>query len=178
LITVNDVIRKIKQIDEDITVLPVELSDIIFEQNTKINCFYCGRYNNSWKCPPRIPDIDYKAMIHEFKSAAFIYKNFYINEENRDTIRSDSTNLIHKCLLDLEKFFYDNNIANSLSFIGGSCKLCKTGCGKEKCNNPYQARMPVEAIGINVIKTLAQKGVNIDFPVIDEMKRVGLIIWN
>jgi predicted metal-binding protein len=178
MITVDDIRENIKQFDEDIIILPFELNDIVFEQNIKINCFYCGRYNNHWKCPPRIPEIDYKAMIHEFGNAAFIYKDFIINEENRDTVRSDSTNHIHKCLLNLEKYLYNHNISNSLSFIGGSCKLCKTGCGREKCNNPYSARMPVEAIGINIIKTLAKKGVNVDFPVISKMKRVGLIVWN
>jgi predicted metal-binding protein len=178
MITIDDIVKKAKQFDDDIELLPVEPDEIIFEQNIKINCFYCGRYNNNWKCPPRIPDIDYRAMLYEFKNMTFVYKSFLVNEENRDTVRIDSTNHIHKFLLELEKFLYENNITNSLSFIGGSCKLCKTGCGKEKCNNPYLARMPVEAAGINVVKTLAQKGVSIVFPVVNEMKRVGLILWN
>ena len=178
LIKIDNIIEKVKQYDENIKVLPVEMSDIVFEQNMKIHCFYCGRYNNNWKCPPRIPDIDYKAMMHEFKNAAFIYKDFAINEKNKDTIRNDSTNHIHKCLLTIEKFLYENNLSNALSFIGGSCKLCKNGCGKEKCNNPYLARIPLEATGINVVKTFEKKGISVIFPVVTEMKRIGVILWN
>ena len=42
----------------------------------------------------------------------------------------------------------------AISFIGGSCKLCKNGCAKDKCNNPGMARIPLEATGVNVIKSL------------------------
>ena len=177
-IAIDDIIRKVKEFDENINVLPVEFDDLIFELSVKINCFYCGRYNNNWKCPPRIPDIDYKTMMHEFKNAVFVYKVFSINEKNKDTIRNDSTNQIHKGLLNLEKYLYDNNLSNYLSFIGGSCKLCKTGCGKEKCNNPYLARIPLEATGINIVKTFEKKGISITFPVVTEMKRIGIILWN
>ena len=33
---------------------------IVFEERVKMNCFYCGRYGNNWRCPPHIPDVDYK----------------------------------------------------------------------------------------------------------------------
>ena len=178
LITIDDIRKRVKQFDGDINLLSVGANEIIFEHNIRINCFYCGRYNNNWKCPPRIPDVNYKIVMQEFENIVFVYKTFYPTSGTEDNTRLDSTNHIHRCLLDLEKFLFENSSSNSLSFIGGSCKLCKTGCGKEKCNNPYLARIPVEGTGINVIKTLAKKNVNILFPSLNEMKRVGLLLWN
>lgn len=178
MVKLDEIIKVAADYDSEIKIVPVVPDELVFELNTKINCFYCGRYNSSWRCPPRIPEIDYPRMMHEFANAAFVYKSFVITEDNKDTLRSDSTNHIHKCLLGLEKYLYSNNVANALSFIGGSCKLCKTGCGAEKCSNPYLARIPVEATGINVVKTLAKKGVDIVFPADKEIKRVGLLLWN
>ena len=99
------------------------------------------------------------------------------NEENYADIRNESTYKLHKALLHLESFLYNNNISTALSFIGGSCKLCKNGCPSDKCNNPYQSRMPMEAVGINVIKTAELVGLKITFPVVDSLYRCGLILW-
>ena len=27
----------------------IETENLFFEERVKINCFYCGRYNNNWK---------------------------------------------------------------------------------------------------------------------------------
>lgn len=56
-------------------------------------------------------------------------------------------------------------------------KLCKNGCAKDKCNNPGMARIPLEATGVNVIKSLANIGIKIEFPLIDKFYRFGLIAW-
>lgn len=51
----------------------IDKDSLFFEQRVKMNCFYCGRYGNNWKCPPNLPDIDYEKMIREFDNAAFIW---------------------------------------------------------------------------------------------------------
>lgn len=37
--------------------------DCVFEENVKMNCFYCGKYANNWKCPPNLPNVDYKKCL-------------------------------------------------------------------------------------------------------------------
>ena len=39
------------------------------------------------------------------------------------------------------------------------------------------ARIPMEATGINVIKTLKEVGYDINFPIEDSLSRVGLLLW-
>jgi len=150
---------------------------LIFEERVKMNCFYCGKYNANWRCPPKITQIDYKKMLSEYKNIALIYVRISFSEMDYSTVRNDSSIYLHRALLLCEKWLYQKNNVMALSFIGGSCKLCKNGCAPEKCANPYQSRSPMEALGINVVKTAEQFGIQISFPAIDSMIRIGLIAW-
>lgn len=168
-----DVIQK----GYDIKGLEIDSSSLIFEERIRMNCFYCGKYNVSWKCPPKLPDIDYKKMLSEFENSAMIYVQILLQNKDYDTIREFSSVHLHRALLECEKWLYQHNNSTALSFIGGSCKLCKNGCAKDKCANPYQARTPVEALGINIIKSAAQYGIDITFPPEKYMTRIGLLLW-
>lgn len=153
-------------------------SRFYFEERVRMNCFYCKNYNLNWKCPPRIPDIDYQKMMQEFQFGAFVKIELPFNEYNFQDIRNRTTNELHQVLLYLERFLWDHDYPMALSFLGGSCKLCKGGCGKERCNNPYLARVPLEATGVNVIKTVEeQTGIHLLFPPQNTLKRVGMLLW-
>lgn len=155
----------------------INQTDLIFEERVKMNCFYCAKYNVSWKCPPKIPVLDYKKMFLEFDNAAFIYTQMALQESDYDSVRKNSSIYLHQAMLLCEKWLYVHNNTTALSFIGGSCKLCKNGCTPEHCANPYQARVPVEALGINVIKSAIKYGIEIKFPPGDFMIRIGLLLW-
>lgn len=159
-------------------VVRINPRNLIFEENAKMNCFYCGKYGNNWKCPPNLPDINYEKMFSEFDEGMFIVLKYAVFDfKQYEEIRAESSVVLHKLLLKCERWLWESNKSTSLSFGGGSCKLCKGGCGKDRCNNPYLARSPIEAIGINVIKSAAQYGIEIKFPPKDELKRIGLIVW-
>jgi predicted metal-binding protein len=159
-------IEKLKSINSDITAQKIELKDIVFEERMKLLCFHCACYNSTFTCPPKIPEINYKKMIEdEYENALAVYCVFDVDEQT------------HKALLKLEKILWDNNFPTAVAFIGGGCKLCKDGCGKEKCNNPYAARISMEATGINVVKTYKHIGVDIIFPPQNTLGRYGLIVW-
>ncbi len=165
-------------LNQDAEGILIDPKKLIFEENVKMNCFYCGKYNNNWKCPPNLPDIDYKKMMSEYDVAMAVVLTFQIKQQSEcDKIRNDSSVILHRLLLNLEKWMYNRNSSNAISFIGGSCKLCKGGCGKEKCNNPYMSRSPIEAVGINIIKSMKQYGVSLDFPTDWVLKRIGLLLW-
>lgn len=172
----NELIKTVNTIDNRIKITPIKLSDIIFEERVKLNCFYCTKYNINWRCPPNIPDLNYYNIISEYDNLAIVYIIMDINN-NFDFIRIDSTNKLHKSLLVLEQYFWNNNNSLATSFIGGSCKLCQNGCDKDKCKQPLRARIPIEAIGINVIKTLQNIGININFPITNQLFRGGMILW-
>ncbi len=155
----------------------IDATRLIFEERVKMNCFYCGKYNLCWKCPPKIPAVDYQKMLSEFDHAAFLYIKRGLAGNDYETVRNDSSVQLHRTLLECEKWLWEHGYATALSFIGGSCKLCKNGCTPDRCANPYMARSSVEALGINVLKSAEQFGLRIHFPPKDYMMRIGLLLW-
>lgn len=174
----DDLLNYLHILNEDAEGIIIEPRNLIFEENVRMNCFYCGKYNNNWRCPPNLPNLDYKKMMREYESGLVVALTYPIEQQSDyNRIRNDSSVILHKLLLELEKWMYNHNSSNAISFIGGSCKLCKGGCGKERCNNPYMSRTPVEALGINIVKSLKQYNVDITFPTDKVLKRVGLLLW-
>lgn len=151
---------------------------LIFEEVAKQNCYYCGKYGTNWRCPPNLPQVDYPKMMVQFDCGMFVSVSYeFDSPESFDAVRSESSVVLHKLLLNLEKWMYRHNAPTAISFIGGSCKLCKGGCGKERCNNPYLSRSPLEATGVNVIKSARQYGIDIRFPPEKTLMRLGLLLW-
>ena len=161
-----------------INTIEMDPKELIFEKRVLMNCFYCGRYNHNWKCPPNIPKLDYKEMFGEYQKGLFVYVTIPFDEMNYGEVRSNSSVVLHKALLDMEKYLWNHNDSTAVSFIGGSCKLCRNGCGKEGCNNPYESRTPLEATGVNVNKSAEKYGITITYPPKDKMVRVGLIVFD
>lgn len=156
----------------------IDPKELIFEEGVKMNCFYCGKYNNNWRCPPNLPDIDFRKMMSEYQHGLFVVLNYDITEEtDYANIRNKSSVALHKLLLSLEKWMWNHNHSTALSFIGGSCKLCKGGCGKERCNNPYMSRSPLEATGVNIVKSAHKYGIDVTFPTNSKLMRLGLLLW-
>lgn len=61
--------------------------------------------------------------------------------------------------------------------LGADASCVKTVDGAERCNNPYMARSPVEATGINILKSMEKYNFFITFPPKDKMTRCGLLLW-
>jgi predicted metal-binding protein len=168
---------KLIEFDNRLNIYKIDFQSIVFEERVSLNCFYCPKYNLKWTCPPKIPDLNYQKIISEYSNIAIISIDMLVVQNNLDDIRTESTNVLHKALLMLEKELWSDNNPLALSFIGGSCKLCKNGCGKDRCNQPGLSRIPIEAIGINVVESLKNVDVNIVFPIKDKLSRYGMLLW-
>lgn len=161
-----------------IVLFPANPSGFYFEERVRMNCFYCKNYNLNWKCPPRIPALDYPKIFQEFTNGVFVKIELPFTPDTFSDIRTRTTNELHQALLDLEHILWEHDCPMALSFLGGSCKLCKGGCSSERCNNPYLARVPLEATGVNVLKTVEeQTGIHLTFPPKDTLTRIGLLLW-
>lgn len=160
-----------------IQLYPASPGELVFEERVKLNCFYCKNYNLNWKCPSRTPTVDYRKLMGEYGQGAFVKIELAFTEDTFSEIRTRSTNDLHRALLKLEKYLWERGYPLATSFIGGSCKLCKNGCGKERCNHPYAARMPLEAAGVNVVKSAEKYGISIVFPPREKLSRLGLLLW-
>ena len=155
----------------------IDVDQMVFEERVRMNCFYCGRYGQNWRCPPNLPLIDYRKMFSEFKRGAMVYVKVPLEQQDYDDVRKRSSNTLHLGLLQMEKYLWEHNYSTYLSFIAGACKLCKNGCGEKQCNNPYMSRSPLEAVGVNVVETARKYNFIIHFPPVKYMIRCGLLVW-
>lgn len=157
----------------------VNIEDIEIEERVRLQCFHCEKYNKKWTCPPKINQFDFRKLYKEYDNAMVVYCEIpFKDSEEYQKVRHESTNLVHKSLLDIEKILYDNNESLAISFIGGSCKLCKNGCADNACRFPHLSRIPLEATGVNVIKFIKRElDMDIVFPLDKYMYRFGLIVW-
>ena len=170
-------IELIKSKSPYLDAMTIDSSNLVFEERVHLNCFHCHRYKVNWTCPPRIPDIDYRKAILEYDNMLLVYCKMPFTKEKFDIVRRDSTNLLHRALLDAEKLLWENNYPLAVCFIGGSCKLCAQGCDPDRCRQPTLSRIPIEAAGINVVKSAESLGLKISFPPKDCIWRVGLLLW-
>ena len=169
--------EKLADYDETLSIVEADPNIFVFEERVKLLCFYCQNYNKVHTCPPRTPKLDYPKILSEYKHCVVVYCKMSFTDKDFKDVRTKSTNLVHRGLLHLEKVLRDENYPLVLSLIGGSCKLCKVGCDPVRCRNPYLARVPVEATGINLIESLKKIGIDIKFPVTTDISRYGLLFW-
>ena len=173
----KDIQAYIHGIDSRLDSMEIAPDEIVFEERVKLACFNCMRYGVNHTCPPRIPQVDYRKAICEYEHALLVWCIMKYNPDTMEEVRRESTLLLHRALLQAEKYFWDRDNSLATSFIGGSCKLCAQGCAKDACRQPRLARIPVEATGINVIETCRKKGMKISFPTNGQMYRIGLLLW-
>jgi len=177
-VTFDEIVKFAQSNDERVNLTLIDVTQIEFEERVKLRCYYCPKYDTKWTCPPRIPNLDYKKMVNEYENAAIISLGLeYSNEREFEDARNKSSLQLHRLLLKIESYLFEHNNVTYNTFIGGSCKLCKNGCSPDKCKNPGLSRIPLEAIGVNIVKTLKKYNINVVFPPSGTIYRYGLLLW-
>lgn len=157
----------------DMDAVAIRYEDLVFEERVRLKCFQCRNYRTKWTCPGRLPAFDFPRLLGEYEHMAVIVAKG--DGEIEEQIR-EAGNQLHRAMLHLEKELFNRNEPMAVSFIGGSCELCKDGCNKDACVHPEQARIPWDATGCNVTRSLANIGVDVDFSGKD-VCRYGLLVW-
>ncbi len=161
-----------------ICIYDFDLNKIVFEERVRAKCFHCKKYNKSFTCPPYIDHINFQKVFSEYDNCLVISVSFNSSDKIKyELIRKKSSNILHKILLEMEQFLWEHQYPLATCFIGGSCKLCKDGCAGDVCQNALMARIPWEATGVNVIKSV-KNGCNQEIIFSNnKITRYGLLVW-
>ncbi|TFG28546.1 MAG: hypothetical protein EU532_05055 [Promethearchaeota archaeon] len=177
--------------------IKINLNQIVFDPKIQSFCnnsrFKCPNYGHSHACPPVAPYLEEEVL--KFRDFFLIYYKFdlikYVQEENaKHPKRSKEKILNHfyrKNILrdhleeEIHKFFiqYPKKFTEKLILWDGFCRICfKEGknCtydNGEPCR--YQPRYSMEAIGINVDKTVKNANFELEWPPQQVTYRFGLI---
>lgn len=182
----TDVSRKLKNDISDLRDIAMEngatvakvvnISDIVFDSRCQFMCRSCKRYGMKATCPPNTPNTDFfRDLISKYDYGLIIGVKYDVKGDTED-IGVKSSLSLHNNLLKLEAQAFKRGYYLTISFIGGSCKLCGTSTCSAPCAQPTRGRIPLEATGVNVIETARKYDVDIKFPVTTNLWRVGLLL--
>jgi len=180
--------------------LEIELVDIIFDPKVQTYCmnpnFTCPSYGHSWACPPEAPYLEEE--ISNYQKFYLIYVKFNLKEytqkvkvrhpkRSEKSIRNEffMKNLLRNKLEKevngfIEKFQFHNE--EKLILWDGFCRVCYNKQDKEctydsgdPCRYPDKKRYSMEAVGIDVTKTVNNLKFNLEWPPNDYVYRFGLV---
>ena len=179
----------------------ITYEDLYFDRKVQEMCvspsFKCPFYGHSWSCPPNSPFLE--KALSTYSEFYLIYSKFdleeYIKEEKERTGRSEfyikNTFLLTKSFEanDLEEEFdkfleqYKTPYKKRMILYDGTCKYCKiqnagacTFDSGDPCRFPDEKRYSMEAVGIEVIRTVRdiRDKINIEYPSNKYSYRFGL----
>ena len=158
---------------DDFLIKEINVNDLVFDIRTRVQCVYCEKFGKKLTCPPNIPDLNYfKLFFQRYKRGIILIKCYELNEVNREL----STREMTQKIIDLENEYKHQGFYYTAGFIGGSCKECEK-CPNSGCANIQRSRIPIEATGIDVIKTCEKIGCKLERPGYRNMFcRVGLVL--
>lgn len=149
-----------------------------FDIKTRESCSWCKRYGTKATCPPYIDSFQhYKNILKQYKYGKLYYEIFEIKDKNDwEKIGKDTSLEIHDKLLDVRNNLFKKGHYFINVFGAGSCKLCKE-CSFP-CRYPQKALIPLEAVGVDVVQLMKRYKINIKFPVINEVYRIGMVLYD
>lgn len=180
--------------------LKIKLGDILFDPKVQTYCvnpnFKCPSYGHSWACPPEAPYLEEE--VSKYQKFFLIYVKFnlrkYIQRKKvRHPNRSETTiknaffmkNLLRDKLEQEIFSFIEGNqpfLEEILILWDGFCRVCYNkndkGCtydSGDPCRYPDRKRYSMEAVGIDVTKTVKNLNFGLEWPPNDYVYRFGLV---
>ncbi|MFX0072886.1 MAG: DUF2284 domain-containing protein [Candidatus Hermodarchaeota archaeon] len=182
--------------------IQIQFKNIYFDCNVQKMCvspaFTCPNYNHSWSCPPVAPYLEEE--ISTYKKYYLIYSQFnlesYVKEmkkkhpkrseqriKNAFYMKSVYRNDLSK---EIDKFLdeYQDPYKEKLVLYVGSCIVCQnkkdgkcTYDSGDPCRYPDKRRYSMEAVGIEVIKTVLNLKSEIEYPSNKYSYQFGLVCF-
>ncbi|MFX1363800.1 MAG: DUF2284 domain-containing protein [Promethearchaeota archaeon] len=180
--------------------LEIKLGDIFFDPKVQTYClnpdFKCPNYGHSWVCPPEAPYLE--ETISKYQKFYLLYvksnlKEYVQKKKAKYPKRSEKrirNEFFMKNLLcnkfEKEIFSFIKNFQplfkDKLLLWDGFCRVCfnkdDKGCTYDSgkpCRYPDKKRYSMEAVGIDVTKTVTKLNFNLEWPPKDNIYRFGLI---
>lgn len=142
--------------------LVVKTSEVHTAPWVRIKCQYgCYFYSRSLCCPPHTPtDEQMRNILDSYSRAILLHKLW--QPETRD-IKS-----FNEAVVDIELALFFDGYYKAWGLGSGPCRGCEKCNVAGGCVHSDRARPSMEACGINVFRTAAERGLS--FPVLKDTK--------
>lgn len=112
--------------------------------------FGCGRYGNSYCCPPKTPNYKKTQEIIDSYEKAILF-------------RCHDMGIVTPMAVEVAKELFLDGYYKVIAFGSGQCKVCNK-CNPVSCNFPEKIAPSMEACGIDVFATVRANGFEIQTP--------------
>jgi len=169
----------------------IPAADIVVDDRTLLKCQVplCSHYGIDLMCPPNIlPASQFREILKCYREAILIKVDIPTGDvrmqsgnpepEYVDAAR-DARNKLHQIVCSLESQCIETGHYFAAGFIGGACPLCDTCVGTKSglpCRHPFKARPAMEAMGIDVMSTVAKAGLHLSFGRNAARSWIGLVL--
>ena len=169
---------------------------VVIDERVRLKCEVprCAGYGRYLTCPPYVMPVEiFGRILSKYKWCLLIQVeakeinsmdkgkgriDHTILKENRELHRPFRLKLL-QIVEAVETAAFKKGLYLATGFIGGSCVLCES-CVDDKsleaCRHPFRARPPMEAVGIDVIKTAKNGGLSIHLSSSKNVLWTGLIL--
>jgi predicted metal-binding protein len=186
----------------DAKIIPA--AKVVVEDRVVLKCkIGCNNYGKTLACPPFTPSAEeFRKIVSEYSYAMFmkfrskaqaepaVYKHLSaaetdpaVSKEVKEKVAKfwadwkDDKKKMLQSVVDLEKAAMNNGCSLAISFVSGTCQLCEK-CNTETriCVHPNLARWSEDAVGVNVMKTAANAGIEVIFPFTKNPESFALLL--
>jgi|YelNatPaOPRAMG01_1025707.scaffolds.fasta_scaffold20080_4 predicted metal-binding protein len=142
--------------------------DIVVEDRVVFRCMNCENYGRNRSCPPFSPGVevfrkvlsDYSyVLVMGFKSS--ISSSIDVEEAKR--LWDSDKKRVFNTLIAIEKYAFNKGFPLAYVLRAGACNICSQ-CDTSSCRHQELLRYPICSVGVNIVKTLRNLSVNIEFP--------------
>ncbi len=169
---------------------------VVVDDRVRLKCEVprCAGYGRFLTCPPHVMSVDlFRKTLSGYKWSLLVQ---VVAEgiDSTDKARGRINQTILKMYRNLHRPFklrlfrivdavesaaFKRGMRFAAGFGGGSCILCEQ-CVKDKssqpCRHPFRARPPMEAVGIDVVKTAQNAGLPIHLSSSKNVAWTGLVL--
>jgi predicted metal-binding protein len=169
---------------------------VVIDERVRLKCEVprCAGYGQYLTCPPYVMSVETFSKIRSSYKWGLLVQveakdidstdkdkgriNRTILKENRKLHRSFKLKLL-EIVEAVESAAFKKGMRFAAGLVGGSCVLCER-CVDDKssqvCRHPFRARPPMEAVGIDVVKTAQNAGLPIHLSSSKNVVWTGLIL--
>lgn len=165
----------------------IKALDIVVDERVRLKCMVprCNHYGDL-VCPPNLPPVDEVRKIISRYKIGMVLAVEHKNPPKPQSLQESSSvehelnkkaRQLSDILLTLEGEALNRGYRFATGFSGGDCTYCDKCVGTgEDCRHPFSARPSMEGMGIDVVGTLENAGIKLEFPVTDKIEWWGLLL--
>jgi len=177
-------------------IIPAKM--VVIDERVRLKCEVprCTGYGHYLTCPPYVMPVDiFERILSRYKWCLLVqveakdinsmdkgkgHIDHAILRENKELHRSFRLKLL-QVVESVEAAAFKKGLYLAAGFTGGSCVLCERCVNdrfSEVCKHPFRARPPMEAVGIDVIRTVKNAGLSLHLSSGKNVIWTGLVLLN